>query len=602
MTIHLYPNPHIFNNPSSLWSALIIDQLVKNGVTTFYCAPGMRNAPLLRAIHEHPGACAYSGFDERSQSYRALGFIRARRQPAALVCTSGTAVANFLPAVIEAQKSRIPLIVLSADRPGELNAIDANQTIDQTEVLRNYCKHYWTTSEPQSDFPPRALSGRLAHLIHSSLTGPCGPLHINIPLREPLDHSFSPMEQNWSQEIYRLLEKNGPSIEYGQFEKKVGQDELQDVFTAIEKSQRPLVTFGPMDEHGPDLLADLQYFLSHYQGSFCLDVTTGLKYFFGSEQGLIPTLDHPEVFDQLDKSNPDLIIHFGHRMTSKQYYKFLKRRIGLDPEAKIFHICESHQHEDPGLAFQRRWELNPLLALKAINQFIELKLAKGEKLSKSPLLQLQSMIEKKSKIIEEAPFCYPVMTKLAVENLNKISNVFMGNSTFIRSFDSYASYRSQEKKWNIVANRGASGIEGHLAMTQGLYEALPAPTVAFMGDVSFIHDLNSLAILSQWDKSIPLLIIVANNFGGGIFKLLPIGKEKDQEINSFLPLLTTPHQIKLTPIVKGFNLECLEIRNRDEYKKALKDWSDQPRLLLLECFFTDEDNGQTYDLLKTVKL
>lgn len=588
-----------FNNPSALWAALIIDQLVKNGVDTFYCAPGMRNAPLLRAISEHSGANYYTGFDERAQSYRALGFIRASKRPAALVCSSGTAVANFLPAVIEAQKSRIPLIVLSADRPGELNAIDANQTIDQTEVLRDYCKNYWMTSEPQADYPARALSGRIAHLVYSTLSAPQGPLHINIPFREPLDHSSVPMNQQWRDSIETLLNLPTPSLVHASLEQRIPQNELNELFDELVKAQRPLVVFGPMDKHGPELLEDMKFFLEHYRGSFSCDVTTGLKYDFGSEQGLIPTFDHPEVLKALEVANPDLIIHFGHRLTSKHYYSFLTQRLNNDPKARIIQICDSHQHEDPGLAFQKRWSLNPSVALKAINAHS----ASMEKVHiKKPLLDFKSMIERKSQIIENSPLNYPVLTKKAVEELSGVTNIFMGNSTFIRSFDSYASVKSQNKNWAVIANRGASGIEGHLAMTQGIYESTLKPTVAFMGDISFIHDLGSLATVSMLPKEAPILIIIANNHGGGIFKLLPIGKKENQDQNHFLPMLTTPHKLDLSAIIKGFDLNVHQVANKEKYVQKLKDWSNSPRLMILECLFSDEDNAYTYDQLKTVKL
>ena len=157
----------IFKNSAQLWSALIIDQFIKNDVLDFFPSPGMRNAPLLKAIHLASRANIYLGIDERAQSYRALAHIKVSKKPAVLICTSGTALANYLPAIIEARKTHLPLFVLSADRPGELLGADANQTINQVEVLRNYTKSFWQASEPQPSFPPRALSGKLSlSLIH----------------------------------------------------------------------------------------------------------------------------------------------------------------------------------------------------------------------------------------------------------------------------------------------------------------------------------------------------------------------------------------------------------------------------------------------------
>ncbi|MCR9206437.1 MAG: thiamine pyrophosphate-binding protein, partial [Halobacteriovoraceae bacterium] len=291
----------LFKNPSQLWSALIIDQMVKSGFNDFFCCPGMRNAPLLYATQINISAHIHQGFDERAQSYHALGFIKTTQKPAVLICTSGTAVANFLPAVIEAQKNHLPLVVLSADRPGELNATDANQTINQIEVLRNYTKSFWNTSEPQETYPPAALAGKISFLLNQSKEAPAGPLHINIPLREPLDHSEVEMDLNWRKEIESILLKKDPSLSFAPITKRVADEDIQRLYQKIKESKKPLIVFGPLYGTQSYDLEKVKEFIQGYQGSFSCDVTSSLKFSFGADNGLIPTLDHPEVLNQLEQ-------------------------------------------------------------------------------------------------------------------------------------------------------------------------------------------------------------------------------------------------------------------------------------------------------------
>jgi len=592
----------IFKNSAQLWSALIIDQFVKNDVTDFFPSPGMRNAPLLKAISLEKKANIYVGIDERAQSYRALAHIKVAKKPAVLICTSGTALANYLPAIIEARKTHLPLFVLSADRPGELLAADANQTIDQIEVLRNYTKSFWQASEPQSSFPPRALSGKLSFLINDACKAPMGPLHINIPLREPLDDSNESLPLEWRKEIEDLLENHGPSLELPPINREIDADVIDKLIEKLSASQKPLIIFGPLDsweDHKDDKEQQIKTFIETFGGNFSCDVTSGLKYSFGSEQGLIPSLDHPEVLAKLHAIRPDLIVHFGHRLTSKHYYSFLKKELQNNKDLPIVLISDGHFHEDPGFAFTQRWNIDPCKVISQLNE--KLKFHQGLQLKKRPFFNWQSLIEKKRQIIEEGALSYPFLSKKAVETLSSAKSVFIGNSTFIRSFDSYAGIHAPSAEWKVLANRGASGIEGHVSMTLGMAERSQKPCVSFVGDVSLMHDLSSLIKLKEvaTAQNLPVLLIVANNFGGGIFKLLPIAKNDQFD---YLDLLTTPHQQKFSSLINAIGIPCQEIQNKEDYLIALEDWNKSPQFKVLEVLIKDEDNAHLYDQLKTVKL
>jgi len=551
----------------------------------------MRNAPLVRAIIKHPKAKAISGRDERGHAYRALSHIKIIKRPAALVCTSGTAVANFLPAVIEAEKTHIPLMILSADRPGELNATDANQTINQVEVLRNYTKVFWQASEPQSTFPPNALAGKISFLVAEATKGPRGPMHLNIPLREPLDETPQEVSPLWRQEVEDIIQSKSPSLSYAPTNTLIAKENILELSKKIKNASRPLVVFGPLNGLESYCPKKVTEFIEKYKGSFFCDIGSGLKYQFGSSEGLIPTLDHPEVLSVLESKEPDLVIHFGHRLTSKHYYPFLRRL--REKSIALVQICDGHLHEDPGFAFTERWPLPPQ---KALEQIIEELQEQDGKAFIGPLVDWSELIQKKRAIIEGEPLSYPFISKRAVETLHNV-HAFIGNSTFIRSFDSYASEGPLKNDWSIQTNRGASGIEGHLAMTYSL-AVNNHRTISFMGDVSFGHDLSSLIYFKEALEPISALIVIANNHGGGIFKLLPIGKQGTDYLN----LLTTPHQYDFKPLLEGWGLPCKKVSSKEDYVQALKDWNESPELLFLEVVFNDEDNVSVYNQLKTVKL
>ncbi len=193
-------------NPARLWASLIADQLVKQGVHAFYLCPGMRNAPLVAALLSIPQARLYVGADERATAYRALGHAKLSAAPVAILCTSGTALANMHPAAIEASKSDVPLIVISADRPPETVMGDANQTMPQLGLLTPFWRQELGLPTPSFDIRPGALARMLAApLARASWPHP-GPVHLNIPFREPLDLTPSPVPSDYLAQAQKLFD------------------------------------------------------------------------------------------------------------------------------------------------------------------------------------------------------------------------------------------------------------------------------------------------------------------------------------------------------------------------------------------------------------
>ena len=175
-----------FPNINTLWAHLVIEELVRNGVTKFIISPGGRSTPLTAAAASHDLTEVIMHFDERGAAYYALGCSKAQNKPVALICTSGTATANYFPAIIEASMDFVPLIVLTADRPDELRDSGANQTIDQVNLYGNYPRFFFDMPSPTVEIEPEFIFTTIDQACYRSLTSPSGPVHLNFKFRDPL--------------------------------------------------------------------------------------------------------------------------------------------------------------------------------------------------------------------------------------------------------------------------------------------------------------------------------------------------------------------------------------------------------------------------------
>lgn len=569
---------HILDeNLQRIWGSIIVDELSKNDITNFYLAPGMRNAPILAACHKNPKINTYSFFDERALSYRALGRAKKHKHPVALSCTSGTAMANFLPAIIEAYKSNIPLIILTSDRPIEMVKIDANQTINQIDMFKEFCCYTIALEAPSESLTPRRLRTLMANAISRAKIHN-KPVHINIPFREPLDNSKIKVSNEFFDLAVKSFEgsiqKNGM-----QFFNKI--DPSAPIFGDIKTAVSPLLVIGKIDKQ--DRSKEYVSILKEINIPKYIDVTSGLKFEFNLEEGLNPSFDHPEVLSAYNENTPDLIIHVGGRLVSKHYYSFQEAH----PEIKIIHITDFDEDHDPGFANNLKIICDPVSFLYEVSKL---------GLSSKPPIDWINFTQTKRDIIESYELSFPYLSKNIIEQCTGEIDLLIGNSTAIRSFDSYIS-PSHEALIHVYSNRGVSGIEGFNATLCGLSdEDNITPKVSIIGDVTFIHDLNSL--LMYKDKSSQnITIIIVNNFGGGIFELLPISKERD-----FIHLLTTPHSFEFEKIIKAFDfLNYTRITNKDEFKEGYQKALNNNGVDILEIFINEEVNKEVYAKLKTVK-
>jgi 2-succinyl-5-enolpyruvyl-6-hydroxy-3-cyclohexene-1-carboxylate synthase len=585
-------NKLLTENINRVWASIIIDEFLKNNITQFYLSPGMRNAPLIagmvHAKNYNDKIKIVTCMDERAAGYRALGYAKATGLPAVILCTSGTAMANYMPSVVEARKSNLPLIVLSADRPPELTFCDDNQTIDQTKFYGDYVQGEMNLGAPTFEITPRALASSLSNLIHKSLFPQKGPVHFNCAFREPLEATLKEIPEDYFRLANDQVNAFGPSTRYMNLNTTPRTLDLETIIETLKNSKTGLLVIGSLNPY--DETKSVENFIKALNWPTYFDVSSSLKYQFNLTDNALPTFDHPEVQEALIKNPPETIFHIGGRLTSKHYYTFLKQV----PSINLITLSLNKEKEDPSHHTKMRINADINSTLNALMEtFHSLSIAlplPAKKLN----LNFESFTSKKIQIINEGPLAYPLVSKIIIDHIQDHSTLYIGNSTVVRSFDAYFSF-TNKKNLKIATNRGVSGIEGFIASSCGFIDGSGKELYLVIGDVAFIHDLNSLYFLKELKTTLKIILI--NNDGGGIFTLLPINKEP-----SVLDYITSPHGQTFKKASELVGIDYLEVKNKEDLISNFKKLQARSQHTLMEIFIDNQTNKDVYDQLRTIKL
>ena len=519
--------------------------LLRYGIRHVIVAPGSRNAPLIQLFTSNSSFSCYSIVDERSAGYVALGMARQLREPVAIVTTSGTAVMNLAPAVAEAYKQQIPLIVLTADRPLEQIPQFNNQVIDQIAPFFNHSKGFF-------EFPPvlrteEDLQHSLAsadQLIETALTYPQGPVHINLPMEEPL-YEMLP-EPLFSSDP---LEENAPNTQLFQSEKPL-------------PSKKKIVILAGMGVYNEEAKSTLEG-LTH---SFNLVVVAENITNMPSDRFIA----HPELIlagaDEKERTDlaPDLVIAFGGQVVSKRLKLFVQSLKQV--ETRIL-------------------EGDPSVVIKGLKASTE---QSGSKVSNS-YLETWKQIEvreqaRASRFFDEVPFCNLTAIHEILFALPEDAMVHLGNSAAIR----YSQLVPVRRDLLYYSNRGTSGIDGSVSAAVGASLVSDRTHVLVVGDLSFVYDSNAL-----WNKNFPqnLKIIVLNDGGGGIFRLL----EGPDRMDFFEEYSVTHHPVSLELLSQAFGRDCSRVTNREELQEKLETlFSPGSILSVLEVDTTGSENSRIF--------
>lgn len=546
-------------NRNNLWARILIDQLASLGVKYACISPGSRSTPLTFTLSKNRKIKSFVHIDERSSAFFALGLAKTSRVPVIIVTTSGTAVAELYPAIIEAFQQRVPLIVCTADRPAELIGTGANQTINQHNIFKNHIRWFRDIGLPSiSETGFRHLQKIAIKSFQISLTEDRGPVHLNFPFRKPLE-PFS-----YTDEVGKSILKIKPQRYLKSKSTKTGTSTFLEktsgrMIDEIIKYEKGIIIVGPM-EYDRELLDRIKKLSSLLKYPVFADGLSQLRFSASKKDRNILSNFNSILLSEnfVKKHDPKVILQFGRTPTSSAIESFLS-----ETNADRYLINHYGDLFDPTRNAKSTFAMNP-------KSFCEnlLTQLKAKKFSRQKSGWLKDFIKAeeisnkiKANVIEKSKF--PSEPSLLTEIINSIpsgTDVFIGNSLPVRDLDNFLSNTS--KRLTVHFNRGASGIDGVSSTALGI-AVRKKPTVLITGDLSFLHDLNALLIAAKF--SIPIAIVVINNNGGGIFESLPIA----QKVNRFSELFVAPHNLELSGIVKSFGINYQLINSRSQLQSNL---------------------------------
>jgi len=486
----------------------LVDELTRAGVRTVCVAPGSRSTSLALAVAERSDLVAHVLTDERSMGFFALGIARASRAPVAVVCTSGTAAANLLPAAIEASLGGGALLLLTADRPPELRDCAAPQTIDQVGLFGSHTR--WAVDVPILDASPeaarvlRSLASRAAALATG---GEGGPVHLNVPLREPfLDDTFP------SRERFAVAARDGgrPFTDVVQHA-SVQPGNLRELAERFGRARRGVIVCA-----GRELpAAAIAAVAARLGWPILADPLSGLRLGSHDRSHVVDAVE-PLLRDEALRSQlrPDAILRFGLTPAPRSVQRW------LDEAWPAEHVVvDEAPWPDPARAASTivradAWEFCRALEAACAPAGPETAAWRHRWLAISAASRrsLESNLESDGALFDA------VVLRSLVRALPDGATLVVGNSMPVRDADAFLA--GGDGKLRVMANRGASGIDGVLSTALGIASASAGPTALVIGDLSFLHDSAALAFAAR--ERIPLLVVVVNNDGGGIFSYLPL--------------------------------------------------------------------------------
>lgn len=541
-----------------LWASLIVEELIRNGIDYFCVAPGSRSSPLAAAVALNPRARSFVHFDERGLAFHALGYGSAARRACAVITTSGTAAANLFPAVIEASKKKVPLIVLTADRPPELRAAGANQTIDQVKIFGDYVRWQFDMPCPTADIPPGFVLTTIDQAVFRANGELKGPVHINCMYREPLfDGRDRPIPvpadlKDWqnARTPYTSYFRSGDTYLYSK-EKRYVSPEIAKKICGIK---RGIIVVGKLA--GAREQKSVLVLAEKLNWPVFPDVTSGLR-LGNSHKNVIHYFDQILLGRDSSRLVPAGVLHLGGRMTSKRWYDYIER---IHP-AEYIMVLNHPLRNDPLHGVTLRVQ-------SRVDDFCNALAQKVTKGKVNPFLSsLQKLNGRIDGIVEEyfgraAQLSEAAAARLITQHIPSNDGLFLASSLPIRHVDMYADPRGSAAV--VGSNRGASGIDGTLSSACGFAAGLQKRVTLLIGDLALLHDLNSLAMLKQSLHSV--VAVVLNNDGGGIFHFLPIAQFK----NGFEKFFGTPHGLNFAAAAQMFDLNYVNPASAEDFIQAYK--------------------------------
>ena len=521
------------NLSNMTFSKCLADILENNKIMDICICPGSRNTSLNIAFLNNSYFNCKSHIDERAAAFFSLGVAKESLEPSVIVTTSGTAVANLLPAVIEADLSTTPLIIISADRPNYLHKIGENQTIEQKNILDNFVRESIHVEISTMNY--KTVFNKIQDIISLckgvESKNPPGPIHINIAFDEPL------VDRKYNKRI-------NP--------KKIIHKIKNNRFT-IPNCKRPLIICGKSDnEFGIDQIIELSKKLN---APILADPLYNLRYNHKHEN----ILSFYDFFIEKLKPYPDYIIRIGKKPVSKKLNQLLKKLVN-----KTILLTKYNGYNDDANAIY----IQNLKNLKIDNKANDKWIRNNQKLN-------QVIDDKMNNYLNQNHYYEGNVINHCLKKFNHNDNLFIGNSLCVRNLENYCP--NMNKKINVYSNRGASGIDGIIATAIGIAYKNKAKTNLIIGDISFFYDSNSILIAQN--HKIDINIIIINNNGGQIFNKLPYAKDNIKEFKEFW---TTPVNLSIKKISQVYKTNYSIINSIKKIDTKLDTILKKPGINIIE--------------------
>lgn len=527
------------------WCSELIRSLYKQGVRHAIISPGSRSTPLTIAAAIHPGLRKRVVLDERSAAFIALGIGKATGTPALLICTSGTAASNYLPAVTEAKESGLPMILLTADRPPHLRGIGSSQTINQIGLYGDQAIFFHEAGEPNSE---EADLRRLRYLGKQAVDASIrkgGASHINLPFRKPLEPGEDSIKH---QEVLNRKQLEGINTDDVKFQ-PVASREVRlrgDLADLIRNSERPLIIAGPANPNQQFVRLTLSL-AKTLRAPIISEPGSGI------EPGTYPVSRYEQFLRKKDRRKrlkPDLIIRTG----DQPFTKSVLTAIESWKDLPVIHFTGRDAVQDHAMNVTGQILIHPGDRLelpqsgsKRTDEWLQLW---GE-------IDLEAEKQLNSTLEGSATLSDPHVFKQLGAVIPDGWNVMLSNSLIPRDMAMFGRQHAA-----TFVNRGAAGIDGITSTAIGVRQATEAPTLCITGDLAFLHDAGSLLSINSGEDEPPLVILVVNNGGGTIFRMLPVFDQKDLYRDYF----ETPQQADISLLARSYGINYQKIDTLSELK------------------------------------
>lgn len=538
------------------WSYMFLKTLLTEGVEHIVISPGSRSTPLTLAADAHPGFKKHVILDERSAAFTALGIGKSTGYPAVLICTSGTAAANYYPGVIESRQAGVPLIVLTADRPPKLRDVGANQAVNQLNIYGSYPVWFHEIGEPNTDISDiRRLQRAASQSVHYSYERR-GPSHLNFAFRKPLEPTPA--------FVKKIANENESESEFSPNESFTAGKELSSSLSSLEdqlhKAERPIIIAGPED---PTFA--FSSWTAEISSEFNIPVLAeaGSNIHCPRQQidGFSAFLRHP---DRLEELTPDLILRIGQQPVTKALHRYIIEH----QDIPHYHLSNHPKLQDGQLATDHFYygvpsQITPSSFKKRRKWWEAWKHAQQTTQDIYESIMTNSDM-RDGDVIHRLIHILPDRWSLV------LSNSFPVRDATLFGGDNFSSH-------NVYVNRGASGIDGITSTAIGIAVGENKPALLLTGDLSVLHDTNGLLNASL--LSVPLVIAIINNEGGSIFRMLPIAKHE----GPFAKYFETPQNADFSSMADTYGITYQKIDTPADLESlAFDQFQDKPGLHFLE--------------------